>query len=200
MSARPDRPRVLVVDNYDSFVFTLAAYLEELGAVPEVVRHDAAALDRAGPPRHDAMLLSPGPCGPHEAGRSLELIGRLAGRVPILGVCLGHQCIAAAFGARVGRARRPMHGRTSCVEHDGTGVFEGLPSPIRVTRYHSLIVEPESLPACLRVTAHSEDGEIMALAHRDLPIEGVQFHPEAVLTEHGHHQLARFLDRVGRRP
>lgn len=198
MSLGPDGPRVLVVDNYDSFVFTLAGYLEELGAVPEVVRHDAAELDAAGPPRHDAMLLSPGPCGPHEAGRSIELIRRLAGKAPILGVCLGHQCIAAAFGARVGRARRPMHGRTSLIEHDGRGVFEGLPSPIRVTRYHSLIVEPEGLPRCLRVTARSAEGEIMALAHRDLPIEGVQFHPEAVLTEHGHHLLARFLAQVDR--
>lgn len=196
MSAALPSPRVLVVDNYDSFVFTLAAYLRELGALPEVVRHDAPELDFAGPPRHTAMLLSPGPCGPHEAGRSMELIHRLAGRIPILGVCLGHQCIAAAFGARVTRAKRPMHGRTSLVEHDGSGVFAGLPSPIRVTRYHSLIVAPEGLPGCFRVTARSEEGEIMALAHRDLPIEGVQFHPEAVLTEHGHHQLGRFLARV----
>lgn len=188
---------ILLVDNYDSFVFNLARYVVELGFTRLVVRNDAitSADVEALQPSH--ILLSPGPCGPQEAGISLELVRRFAGRIPILGVCLGHQCIAAAFGGRVGRARRPMHGRTSPIVHCGTGVFRGLPSPLRVTRYHSLIVEEEGLPEELEVTARSPEGEIMALAHRRYPVHGVQFHPEAVLTERGHDLLRNFLTDGG---
>lgn len=184
---------ILLVDNYDSFVFNLARYVAELGFERLVVRNDAIgpAEVEALAPSH--ILLSPGPCGPAEAGISVELVRRFGARIPILGVCLGHQCIAAAYGGRVGRARRPMHGRTSPIVHRGTGVFRGLPSPLRVTRYHSLIVEDEGLPEELEVTARSPEGEIMGLAHRRHPVHGVQFHPEAVLTEHGHDLLRNFL-------
>ncbi len=184
---------ILLVDNYDSFVFNLARYVVELGFRRLVVRNDAIGLEEieALAPTH--VILSPGPCGPAEAGISVPLIRRFGGRIPILGVCLGHQCIAAAYGGRVGRARRPMHGRTSPIVHDGRGIFAGLPSPLRVTRYHSLIVEDEGLPEELEVTARSPEGEIMGLAHRHHPVHGVQFHPEAVLTEHGYDLLHNFL-------
>lgn len=184
---------ILLVDNYDSFVFNLARYVAELGFRRLVVRSDAISLAEIEILAPSHIILSPGPCGPAEAGISVELVRRLGNRLPILGVCLGHQCIAAAYGGRVGRARRPMHGRTSPIVHRGTGIFRGLPSPLRVTRYHSLVVEDEGLPDMLEVTARSPEGEIMALAHRRYPVHGVQFHPEAVLTEHGHDLLRNFL-------
>jgi anthranilate synthase/aminodeoxychorismate synthase-like glutamine amidotransferase len=184
---------VLVIDNYDSFVHNLARYFRELGRDVDVLRNDAATIDAiaAHDPTH--LVVSPGPCTPNEAGHSLAAIRHFAGRLPILGVCLGHQCIGQAFGGRVIRAGRPMHGKTSRVAHDGRGLFAGLPNPVTVTRYHSLAVERDSLPACLEATAASEDDEIMALRHRELAVMGVQFHPEAVLTEAGHALLANFL-------
>jgi anthranilate synthase/aminodeoxychorismate synthase-like glutamine amidotransferase len=185
---------ILLIDNYDSFVWNLARYVGELGHQRLVVRNDAVGLADVETLDPSHVILSPGPCTPAEAGISNAVVAALGPRgVPILGVCLGHQCIGAALGGKVDRARRPMHGKTSLVRHDGTGVFAGLPDPLRVTRYHSLVVEDEGLPAGLRVTARSEEGEIMALAHEDLPIHGVQFHPEAVLTEGGHDLLRNFL-------
>jgi anthranilate synthase/aminodeoxychorismate synthase-like glutamine amidotransferase len=188
---------ILIVDNYDSFVHNLARYFRELGREVVVLRNDAATVTAiaAHDPTH--LVVSPGPCTPNEAGQSLAAIRHFAGRLPILGVCLGHQCIGQAFGGRVVRAKRPMHGKTSRVVHDGRGLFAGLPNPITVTRYHSLTVERDSLPGCLEATAQSEDGEIMALRHRELAIMGVQFHPEAVLTEAGHALLANFLTLNG---
>ena len=186
---------ILLVDNYDRFVWNLARYVAELGHQRLVLRNDAVGLADIAELRPSHVILSPGPCGPDEAGISLKLIERFGPTVPILGVCLGHQCIGAAYGGKVDRALRPMHGKTSAVAHDGSGVFAGLPSPLTVTRYHSLIVRDEGLPGCLRVTARSPDGEIMGLAHRQHPVEGVQFHPEAVLTECGHAMLANFLKR-----
>ena len=184
---------VLVVDNYDSFVHNLARYFRELGQQVDVVRNDALTVTEIVSRRPDHLVISPGPCTPNEAGVSLAAIRELAGRVPILGVCLGHQCIGQAFGGTVGRAKRPMHGKTSRVTHRGTDLFADLTNPLTVTRYHSLVVEREGFPDCLEITGESEDGEIMALRHRVLPIWGVQFHPEAVLTEHGHALLANFL-------
>ena len=185
---------VVLIDNYDSFSHNLARYIRELGATVDVVRNDARTLAEidALDPTH--VVISPGPCTPERAGISLEAVRFFAGRRPLLGVCLGHQCIAQALGGRVVRAARVMHGKTSPVIHDGRMLFAGIPSPLRVTRYHSLIVEDGSLPGDLAVTARSDDGVIMALAHRHLPIAGVQFHPEAVLTEHGHRLLQNFLD------
>jgi anthranilate synthase/aminodeoxychorismate synthase-like glutamine amidotransferase len=185
---------VLLIDNYDSFAHNLARYLRELDRPVEVVRNDARSLPEIAQLAPSHIVISPGPCDPNRAGISLEVVRRFAGEVPILGVCLGHQCIGQAFGGRVIRAERVMHGKTSLLRHAGRGLFAGIPSPLRVTRYHSLIVERVSLPAKLEVTAETEDGVIMALAHRDLPIVGVQFHPEAVLTEHGHDLLRNFLD------
>lgn len=184
---------ILLIDNYDSFVWNLARYVGELGYPRLVVRNDAIGLEDLATLAPSHIILSPGPCTPAEAGISNAVVTGFGDRIPVLGVCLGHQCIGAALGAKVGRARRPMHGKASSVRHDGTGLFHGLPDPLRVTRYHSLIVEEEGLPAGLRVTARSEEGEIMALAHREHPIHGVQFHPEAVLTERGHALLANFL-------
>jgi anthranilate synthase/aminodeoxychorismate synthase-like glutamine amidotransferase len=186
---------ILVIDNYDSFVHNLARYLRELGWATKVVRNDAIDVEDAVRLDPSHIVISPGPCTPDEAGVSVALIQQLGRRIPILGVCLGHQCIGQAFGGRVGRAKRPMHGKTSLVRHDGRGVFRGLANPLRVTRYHSLVVEPESLPAELVVSAQSEEGEIMALHHRRYPIVGVQFHPEAVLTEQGYDLLRNFLDQ-----
>jgi para-aminobenzoate synthetase component II len=189
---------ILLIDNYDSFVWNLARYVGELGRKRLVMRNDAvdlAAIETLAPTH---IIVSPGPCGPAEAGISNAVIERFGSRgVPILGVCLGHQCIGQVYGGRVDRARRPMHGKTSLVSHDGRGVFAGLPDPLRATRYHSLIVRDQGLPDCLEVTASSEEGEIMGLRHREHPVEGVQFHPEAVLTEHGHGLLRNFLERVG---
>ena len=188
--------RVLVVDNYDSFVYNLVQYLGELGADPIVRRHDAVSLDEATELAPDAVLVSPGPGRPEEAGVSVEMIRWAAGRIPVLGVCLGHQCIGAAWGARVERAPQVMHGKTSQIHHNGTGLFSGLSSPLEATRYHSLIVEESSLPDELEVVATSDDGLVMGLRHRDLDVEGVQFHPESILTEDGHGLLSNFLARA----
>jgi anthranilate synthase/aminodeoxychorismate synthase-like glutamine amidotransferase len=181
---------IVLIDNYDSFVHNLARYVRELGWDTEVVRCDAVAVDDvvAAGPSH--VVISPGPDSPDEAGISVEVVRRLGPTTP---VCLGHQCIGRAYGARVGRARRPMHGKASWIAHDGSGLFAGLPSPLPATRYHSLIVEREGLPDDLAITAVSEEGEIMALRHRRHPVQGVQFHPESILTARGHDLLAGFL-------
>jgi len=184
---------ILLIDNYDSFVYNLARYVRELGATPMVRRHDAVTIEEIEVLRPTHIIISPGPCSPKEAGISTDVVRRLGGGIPILGVCLGHQCIGAAYGAEIVRARRPMHGKTSPIHHDGSGIFEGLPSPFPATRYHSLVIAPGSVPSDLRVTAMSEDGEIMAVQHREHPVTGLQFHPESVLTEHGYHLLAHFL-------
>jgi anthranilate synthase/aminodeoxychorismate synthase-like glutamine amidotransferase len=184
---------ILLIDNYDSFVWNLARYVGELGHRRLVMRNDKLDLAAITTLAPSHIIISPGPCGPLEAGISNAVIERFGAAVPILGVCLGHQCIGHVYGGKVDRARRPMHGKTSAVSHDGRGVFRGLPHPLRVTRYHSLIVRDEGLPDSLEVTARSEEGEIMGLRHRDHPVVGVQFHPEAVLTEHGHDLLRNFL-------
>jgi anthranilate synthase component 2 len=184
---------VLMIDNYDSFTYNLVQYLGELGADVTVVRNDEISVDEVERLRPDKIVVSPGPCSPNEAGISLETIRRLGGRVPLLGVCLGHQAIGQAFGGRVVHAKTLMHGKTAPIQHAGRGVFRGLPNPFVATRYHSLAVARESLPDCLEVTAWTEDGEIMGLAHRSLAVEGVQFHPESILTEHGHALLRNFL-------
>ena len=184
---------LLMIDNYDSFTYNLVQYLGELGADVQVYRNDALTLEQIAAWKPERIVLSPGPCTPSEAGICVPLIQRFAGQVPILGVCLGHQAIGQAFGGRIVRAKRVMHGKLSEVKHSGTGVFEGLESPLTATRYHSLVIERASLPACLEVTAESEDGEIMGVRHREGALEGVQFHPEAILTERGHELLANFL-------
>ncbi len=189
--------RVLVIDNYDSFVFNLVQYLGELGAEPLVYRHDAITVDEAAQLQPDALLVSPGPGRPEQAGVSTATIRWAAGRIPVLGVCLGHQCIGAAWGGTVVTAPDVMHGKTSQISHEGDGIFAGLPNPLEATRYHSLIVDRPSLPEDLVITATSADGVIMGLRHRDLDIEGVQFHPESILTESGHDLLSNFLARVG---
>lgn len=185
---------VLVIDNYDSFTWNLVQYLGELGEQVEVRRNDEVGLADIETLAPRRLLISPGPCGPEQAGISVEAIRRFAGHIPILGVCLGHQAIAHAFGAQVVRATRVVHGKTSRIRHDGAGVFRGLPPDIEAGRYHSLAVSRPSLPDYLSVTASSEDGEVMGLRHRALPVEGVQFHPESVLTEHGLRMLANFLE------
>ena len=184
---------ILLIDNYDSFVWNLARYVSELGMKRLVMRNDALDLAAVETLRPTHIIVSPGPCTPTEAGISNAVIERFGPRIPILGVCLGHQCIGQVYGGRVDRARRPMHGKTSLVRHDGRGVFAGLPDPLRVTRYHSLIVREDRLPDCLEATAWSEEGEIMGLRHREHPVVGVQFHPEAVLTEHGHELIRNFV-------
>ncbi len=188
---------ILLIDNYDSFVYNLARYFERLGHATRVVRNtaiDPAGVRRLGPA---ALVLSPGPCTPERAGCSLELVRTLAAELPMLGVCLGHQTIAEAFGGRVVRAKEPVHGRASWVHHKGRGLFAGLPNPLRAGRYHSLIVDETSLPDCLEVTARTDDGTIMAVEHRELPVLGLQFHPESILTECGYPLLANFLRRAG---
>lgn len=185
---------VLLIDNYDSFTHNLARYLRELGESVEVCRNDSIGLEAIATARPSHIVISPGPRTPEQAGISLEAVRRFAGQIPLLGVCLGHQCIAQAFGGRVVRAERVMHGKTSAVAHHGRGLFTGVPSPFSATRYHSLVAESESLPRELEVTARSDDGVIMAIAHRNLQVAGLQFHPEAVLTEHGHRLLRNFLD------
>ncbi len=185
---------LLMIDNYDSFTWNLVQYFGELGEDVRTVRNDAIGLDGIAALAPARIVISPGPCTPNEAGISLATIHRFAGTIPILGVCLGHQAIGAAFGGRVVRARQVMHGKTSPIHHSGAGVFRGLPQPFTAIRYHSLAVERESLPACLEVTAWTDDGEIMGLRHRELPVEGVQFHPESILTEHGHALLRNFLE------
>ena len=184
---------VLMIDNYDSFTFNLVQYLAELGSEVRVVRNDEMAVKdiEALSPSH--VVLSPGPCTPNQAGITLETIERLAGRMPILGVCLGHQAIGQAFGGKVVRAKQVMHGKVSRIRHDENGVFRKIPNSFTATRYHSLVVERASLPSCLEISAEAEDGEIMGLRHRTLRVEGVQFHPEALLTEHGHQLLLNFI-------
>jgi anthranilate synthase/aminodeoxychorismate synthase-like glutamine amidotransferase len=185
---------LLMIDNFDSFTYNLVQYFGELGAEVKVVRNNAltlADIERLAPER---IVISPGPCTPTEAGISLAAIEHFAGKIPILGVCLGHQAIGQAFGGKVVKAQRVMHGKVSSVRHDGKGVFAGLPDGFTATRYHSLAVERESLPLCLEASAQSEEGEIMGLRHRELAVEGVQFHPEALLTEHGHAMLKNFLE------
>jgi anthranilate synthase/aminodeoxychorismate synthase-like glutamine amidotransferase len=187
--------RVLVIDNYDSFVYNLVQYLGELGAEPVVHRHDQVTLDELRDLAPDAVLVSPGPGRPEDAGISNDAIRAFGERgVPVLGVCLGHQCIGALYGGDVVRAPQVMHGKTSEIHHDGDGVFAGLPDPITATRYHSLVVARDTVPAELVVSAESEDGLVMGLRHRELPVEGVQFHPESILTESGHAMLRNFLD------
>jgi len=185
---------LLMLDNYDSFTYNLVQYFGELGEDVRVVRNDQATLEDIEAMAPDRICISPGPCSPAEAGLSVPLIQRYAGRVPILGVCLGHQAIGAAYGGRIVRAREIMHGKTSPITHAGTDVFRGLPSPYTVIRYHSLAVERDSLPDCLEITAQTDDGEIMGIRHRELPVYGVQFHPESILSEHGHALLRNFLE------
>ncbi|MEQ8210982.1 MAG: aminodeoxychorismate/anthranilate synthase component II [Lacipirellulaceae bacterium] len=194
----PSSSMILLIDNYDSFVHNLARYFQLLGQETRVVRNDELGVDEIRAMKPAAIVLSPGPCTPNEAGCSLEVVEALHRQVPMLGICLGHQTIAAAFGGQVVRADEPRHGRTSEIEHDGHAVFAGVPASLSVCRYHSLIVEEESLPAELVVTARSTDDQaIMALAHRELPVVGLQFHPEAVLTSHGFRLLANFLQLAG---
>lgn len=187
----------LLIDNYDSFTYNLFHFLGELGAELVVRRNDALTADEALGMRPQGIILSPGPCDPDQAGICLDLIGKAAGRVPLLGVCLGHQAIGQSFGGKVVRAPLPMHGKISQVHHRGAGLFAGLPNPFRATRYHSLIVDRASLPDCLEITAETEDGIIMGLAHRKRPVHGVQFHPESIASEHGHALLANFLRLSG---
>ncbi|MEY4401649.1 MAG: hypothetical protein RL072_1514 [Actinomycetota bacterium] len=188
-------PRIVVVDNYDSFVYNLVQYLGELGAKPDVVRNDEVSVDTVLARDVDGILLSPGPGRPEDAGITCELIARAAGRVPVLGVCLGHQAIGHVFGATIERAPEIRHGKTSSITHQQLGIFSSLPSPIEVTRYHSLVIEPSSLPDVLIVTARAEDGTIMGVRHREHEVEGVQFHPESILTQHGYEMLRNFLAR-----
>ncbi|MDA8190969.1 anthranilate synthase component II [Acidiferrobacter thiooxydans] len=185
---------ILMIDNYDSFTYNLVQYLGELGQEVHVARNDQISLDEIERLAPERIVISPGPCTPNEAGISLDLIMRFGEHIPVLGVCLGHQSIGQAFGGRVVRAGRVMHGKTSLISHGGTGVFRGLPDPFTATRYHSLVVAKDDLPECLEITAVSQDdGEIMGLRHKWWPVEGVQFHPESILSEHGHALLENFL-------
>ena len=184
---------ILVIDNYDSFTYNLVQYLGEMGSEIEVVRNDEIKVGDILQKKPDHILISPGPCSPKEAGISVDVIKQLAGKIPILGVCLGHQSIGYAFGGDIIRAKKLMHGKTSQISHDGKGVFKGLPNPFRATRYHSLVIKRETLPECLEVTATSEDDEIMGVRHKSLPVEGVQFHPESILTEVGKQLLKNFV-------
>ena len=190
---------ILLIDNYDSFVYNLARYVRELGEETVVRRHDATSheeIERLGPSH---IIISPGPCSPGEAGISTEVVRRFGPTIPILGVCLGHQCIGAAYGAGIVRAGRPMHGKASRIRHDGSGLFAGLPNPFQAARYHSLVISRSGLPSELRVTASAEDGEIMAVQHTRHPVTGLQFHPESVLTEYGYVLVDRFLHGVAER-
>ncbi len=184
---------ILLIDNYDSFTFNLVHYFGELGADCDVRRNDALTPEEALALNPEAIVISPGPCSPNEAGICLDLIRAAAGRIPLLGVCLGHQAIGQVFGGHVVRAPKPMHGKVSPILHQGTDIFAGLPSPFGATRYHSLTVQPDTLPDCLIATAHTEDGVIMGLRHTEHAIYGVQFHPESIASEHGHDILANFL-------
>jgi anthranilate synthase/aminodeoxychorismate synthase-like glutamine amidotransferase len=190
---------ILLIDNYDSFVYNLARYVRELGEQATVRRHDAASLEEIAALAPSRIIISPGPCSPAEAGISIEVIRRFGPTIPILGVCLGHQCIGAAYGAGIVRARRPVHGKASRIQHDGRGLFAGLPNPFPAARYHSLAIARAGLPADLRVTATAEDGEIMAVEHARHPVTGLQFHPESVLTQYGYVLLDRFLHGVSSR-
>lgn len=191
--------KLLMIDNYDSFTYNLVQYFGELGAQVETIRNDAIAahdiLARPAASRPDRIVISPGPCSPAQAGISIDLIRQAAGKIPLLGVCLGHQAIGEAFGGRIIRAKTLMHGKTSLIQHTGQGVFRQLPSPMTVIRYHSLAIEPTSLPSDLMVTAWTDDGEIMGVQHKSLAVHGVQFHPESILSEHGHAMLKNFLDQ-----
>jgi anthranilate synthase/aminodeoxychorismate synthase-like glutamine amidotransferase len=187
------RPRVLVIDNYDSFVYNLVQYLGELNADPIVHRHDAVTLDEIFVLDPDAILISPGPGTPDDAGLSNEVIRTFAGRCPVFGVCLGHQCMGQVFGGQVVRAPQVMHGKTSIIRHDGRGLFAGLPNPFEATRYHSLIVDRASVPPELEISAETDDGIVMGLRHREHAVEGVQFHPESILTTSGHDLIRNFL-------
>jgi len=184
---------LLMIDNYDSFTYNLVQYFGELGQEVQVFRNDEISLEEVDRLGADRVVISPGPCTPSEAGISVALIQRFAGKIPILGVCLGHQSIGQDFGGRIVHAGQLMHGKTSEIRHKDAGVFHGLPNPLTATRYHSLVIEKKSLPACLELTAWTDDGEVMGVRHRDLPVEGVQFHPESILTEKGHELLANFL-------
>jgi anthranilate synthase/aminodeoxychorismate synthase-like glutamine amidotransferase len=191
---------ILLIDNYDSFVYNLARYVRELGEDPLVRRHDAIDVDEILRLAPTHIIISPGPCSPKEAGISTDVVRRVGARIPILGVCLGHQCIGAAYGGEIVRAGLPMHGKTSRIRHSGAGLFSGLPNPFMATRYHSLVIAPASIPPSLKVTATSDDGEIMAVQHVEHPVYGVQFHPESVLTEHGYRLLDHFLHGVPATP
>jgi anthranilate synthase component 2 len=188
---------LLVVDNYDSFVFNLVHYVEQLGARTKVIRNDDLTVEEALALKPQAVLLSPGPCTPAEAGICVDLLKTAPPNLPIFGVCLGHQAIGEAFGGRVISAKEIRHGKTSQITHDGTGIFEGLPSPFTATRYHSLAIDPSAVPNVLRVTARTPDGEIMGVVHNERPVHGVQFHPESIHSEHGHKLLANFLHIAG---
>jgi anthranilate synthase/aminodeoxychorismate synthase-like glutamine amidotransferase len=187
---------ILIIDNFDSFTYNLAQYFGELGANLQIFRNNAISVSEIRAHAPDGIVISPGPGTPDHAGITLSVIAELADAIPILGVCLGHQAIGQAFGGKVIRAAELMHGKTSQIYHDGTGVFEDLPSPLTATRYHSLVVDPESVPPCLRVTAHTRDGVIMGLSHTDLPVFGVQFHPESFLTTAGRPLLQNFLHHI----
>jgi len=185
---------LIIIDNYDSFTYNLYQYLGELGANMRVFRNDKITVEEIAEMKPEKLLVSPGPCTPNEAGISCEAIKYFAGKIPVFGVCLGHQSIGQVFGGKVIRARRLMHGKTSPVHHDNKGVFAGLPNPFDATRYHSLIIEKESCPDCFEITAHADEDEIMGLRHKELPVFGVQFHPESILTTHGKKLLKNFLD------
>jgi anthranilate synthase/aminodeoxychorismate synthase-like glutamine amidotransferase len=184
---------ILVIDNYDSFTYNLVQYLGEMGQDLRVVRNDKISPDEIAALAPDKIVVSPGPCDPEHAGVSLQVIQRFAGEIPILGVCLGHQTIGQAFGGHIVRAGRLMHGKTSPVQHDGRGVFAGMPNPFEATRYHSLLIERDTLPDCLEISAETAEGEIMGVRHKNLPVEGVQFHPESILTEQGRRILENFV-------
>ncbi len=188
---------IILIDNYDSFTYNLYQYLSELGAEVLVHRNDKVTVDEVLAAKPQAIVISPGPCTPNEAGICCDLIEVAAGRVPLLGVCLGHQCIGQVFGGDIVRAPRLMHGKTSEILHDGQGIFEDIPSPFTAVRYHSLVIEPDTMPACLELTAHTDMGEIMGVRHREFAVEGVQFHPESIMTEHGKQLLSNFLQMAG---
>lgn len=188
---------IMLIDNYDSFTYNLFQYLAELGAEVLVHRNDALGVDDVMAARPNGIVISPGPCTPNEAGICCDLIRAAAGRIPVLGVCLGHQCIGQVFGGEIVRAPRLMHGKTSEIHHDGRGVFAGVPSPFTAVRYHSLVIEPASMPECLELTARTDMDEIMGVRHREYAVEGVQFHPESILTEHGKQLLANYLSTTG---
>lgn len=188
---------LVMIDNYDSFTYNLVQYLGELGEEVKTFRNDEINVAEVAELTPDRIMLSPGPCTPNEAGISLDVIQHFAGKVPLMGVCLGHQSIGQAFGGKIVHAKQIMHGKTSEVSHTNVGVFKGLPSPFTVTRYHSLVIEKETIPDCLEITAWTDDGEIMGVRHKEFLVEGVQFHPESILTEHGHALLDNFLKQAG---